>query len=107
MTKKRGRPPKSPLVNSKNSSSNHKDLPIDFDALDDLNIDALSPKKQSQLLTLLDEIRTWITGKASVDESDATVQGSNKGKGPQTQNHVDLTDTQNKDSTGKETEGTQ
>ncbi|KAK7273347.1 hypothetical protein RIF29_14396 [Crotalaria pallida] len=106
MARKRGRPPKSPLSSSKATNSASKGttsrtddaLPIDFEALDDLDLDNLSPKKQSQLLMLLDELKAKIKGKSANEEFTAKSQELSKEKSPET---IILSD-QNKDSSPKE-----
>ncbi|KAK7282043.1 hypothetical protein RIF29_10533 [Crotalaria pallida] len=74
--KKRGRPPKTPS-SSQNPQTPSKDpFPIDFDALDDLNLDNLSPKKQGELLSLLDEIKNRIQKKPDPVVQDSVVHQS-------------------------------
>ncbi|KAK7289735.1 hypothetical protein RIF29_03609 [Crotalaria pallida] len=71
MAKKRGRPAKlstpasapSPKDNNDTNLAKGDSIPMDFSLLDDMNIDDLSPKKQEELLSLLDEIRNRIKGK--------------------------------------------
>ncbi|KAK7256366.1 hypothetical protein RIF29_29808 [Crotalaria pallida] len=106
MARKRGRPPKIPSSSHKQPQTPSKDsLPIDFKALDDLNLDDLSPKKQGELLTLLEELKNRIQGKPDSDVQNRVDHSNGKGKGPEAPNDVDqLGQTQNKDSTGKSVE---
>ncbi|KAK7289686.1 hypothetical protein RIF29_03527 [Crotalaria pallida] len=66
--KKRGRPPKTPSSSQNPQTPRKYPLPIDFNSLDDLNLDTLSPKKQGELLLLLDELKNRIQKKPNFDD---------------------------------------
>ncbi|KAK7273190.1 hypothetical protein RIF29_14238 [Crotalaria pallida] len=70
MTRRRGRPPKTPLsqVNSAVSASKERfaSIPMDLAALDDADLDTLSPKQAEELLECLDGLRSRLKQKDSV-----------------------------------------
>ncbi|KAK7282193.1 hypothetical protein RIF29_10795 [Crotalaria pallida] len=80
MAKKRGRPAKSTP-----STANHdkeqkqsisESIPLDFETLDDLDLDSLTPKQAEKVLTALDSIRSRIVAKAT-DGSDSQKEDGN------------------------------
>ncbi|KAK7290075.1 hypothetical protein RIF29_04239 [Crotalaria pallida] len=90
MARKRGRPPKhsSPATASNQKLSDDSNgtkgesIPIDFSLLDDLNVDNLSPKKQEEVLALLDELKNRIKGKDQGTENDLETLQGNEERGP-------------------------
>ncbi|KAK7268531.1 hypothetical protein RIF29_21231 [Crotalaria pallida] len=68
MARRRGRPPKTPLVNSAVSVSKERSasIPMDLAALDDADLDTLSPKQAEELLECLDGLRSRLKQKDSV-----------------------------------------
>ncbi|KAK7266235.1 hypothetical protein RIF29_18877 [Crotalaria pallida] len=56
----------SPKDNNDTNLAKGDSIPMNFSLLDDMNIDDLSPKKQEELLSLLDETRNRIKGKEEV-----------------------------------------
>ncbi|KAK7256171.1 hypothetical protein RIF29_29608 [Crotalaria pallida] len=78
MTKKRGRPPKTPSSSARKAPdvhSNHDDEHVKFDLaqLDDdelADIESLTPKKVDDLLRNLDALREKIKDKATITNDD-------------------------------------
>ncbi|KAK7267089.1 hypothetical protein RIF29_19753 [Crotalaria pallida] len=68
MARRRGRPPKTPLVNSAVSVSKERSasIPMDLAALDDADLDTLSPKQAEELLECLDGLCSRLKHKDSV-----------------------------------------
>ncbi|KAK7273512.1 hypothetical protein RIF29_14564 [Crotalaria pallida] len=78
MAKKRGRPAKvTPSTSKQHGEHDHstiESIPLDFETLDDIDFDALSPKQAEKVLTALDELRMKVSAKTlntKVDEEEA------------------------------------
>ncbi|KAK7260055.1 hypothetical protein RIF29_25791 [Crotalaria pallida] len=67
MSKKRGRPAKVTPSMSKQHGEHDRNttesIPLDFETLDDIDFDALSPKQAEKVLTALDELRMKVSAK--------------------------------------------
>ncbi|KAK7250975.1 hypothetical protein RIF29_33791 [Crotalaria pallida] len=78
MAKKRGRPvkvtPSTSKQHDEHDRSTTESIPLDFETLDDIDFDALSPKQAEKVLTALDELRMKVSAKTlntKVDEEEA------------------------------------
>ncbi|KAK7250888.1 hypothetical protein RIF29_33634 [Crotalaria pallida] len=80
MARKRGRPPKTPVTQQKetheDASERSEPIPMDLQALEDADFENLGPKKTQEILVCLDALHAKLTGKGS-DEA-AKDENTNK-----------------------------